>query len=253
MPRPDRLARHSVTAALLLATAACSDQSPAPVSFEATDTAAISGNVAASAGDPALTAALRDQIMVDPALVRQANADAVRPPTMPESGAVPPDGIAVAAMRPADPGETLRPAPPPAATCPQCDQARRALTSGALAAGQPGATGRCAASLSYSASWANRLPAGVPLYPDARVAEAAGNDANGCALRIVSFRSNAAVQRLLDWYYTRTSGAGFNAQHGSEGKEHVLAGTRANGSAFLLVVRALASGGSDVDLIANGG
>lgn len=218
--------------------------------------AAVLGNVASPAEDPALTAALRDQIMVDPALVQQANADAVRPPSRPESGAVPPDGIATAAMTGAAgarvPSEALRTAPAASGTCRQCAIARQSLTLGALAEKQGGRSGQCAANVSYAAGWANRLPAGVPLYPDARVVEAAGADGAGCALRVVSFASAATMQRLLDYYYTKATAAGFTAEHGAEGAEHVLGGNR-NGAAFLVVLRARAGGGTDVDLLADGG
>lgn len=216
-------------------------------------TAAITGNTASSANDPALTAALRDQIMVDPALVGQANDDVIRPPTQPESGAVPADGIAVAAMKDDAAGETLRSAPAPTGSCRQCAIARQSLTLGALAEKQGGHAGQCAANVSYSAGWANRLPQGVTLYPDARVAEAAGADGNGCALRIVSFASAAPLQRMLDWYYTRASAAGYDAGHQASGAEHVLAGTRKDGGAFLVVARARADGGTDVDVMADGG
>jgi hypothetical protein len=215
--------------------------------------AAITGNVASSEGDPALTAALRDQIMVDPALVGQANDDALRPPTQPESGAMPADGVAVAAMKDANPGETLRSAPPAKGECRQCAIARQSLTLGALAEKQGGRAGQCAATVSYSADWASRLPQGIALYPDARVAEAAGADGNGCALRVVSFASAAPLQRMLDWYYTRASAAGYTAEHQASGAEHVLAGTRANGGAFLVVARARGDGGTDVDVMADGG
>ena len=221
-----------------------------------TDTAAIdaalTGNVAASAGDPALTAALRDQIMVDPALVQQANDDTVRPPTQPEAGAVPTDGIAVAAMAkvPDQPG--IGSAPSPSKDCPQCAVARQTLTIGALAQKQGGRPGQCASRVSYATGWANRLPAALPLYPDARVAEAAGTDGNGCALRIVSFASATPMQRLIDFYYSKASAAGFDAGHQANGGEHVLAGKSRSGAAFLAVFRSRRDGGTDVDLMADG-
>lgn len=229
------------------------DQQAAVAALDAELTAGnVTGNMASSAGDPALTAALRDQIMVDPALVEQANDDAIRPPTTPASGAVPPDGIAVAAQGPAE-KDAIRPAPPPSGRCPQCLAARRSLTLGALAEKQGGRTGACAANVGYSAAWANRLPAGVPLYPDARVTEAAGANGHGCRLRIVSFASRAPVQRLLDWYFTKVSAAGYTLGHQADGAEHVLGGKSATGAAFLAVVRAREDGGSDVDLMADGG
>lgn len=221
----------------------------------ATLDAALTGNMQSSAGDPALTAALRDQIMVDPALVQQANDDAVRPPPMPQLGALPADGIA-SAVKPLGTGGAeppLRSAPPASAPCRQCAIARQSLTLGALAEKQGGRTGQCAAQIAYSTSWANRLPAAVPLYPDARVAEAAGADGAGCALRVVSFASMAPMQRLLDYYYTKTTAAGYAAEHGSDGAEHVLAGTRRAGGAFLVVLRKRSDGGTDVDLMADGG
>lgn len=221
---------------------------------------AIAGNTTDTAGDPALTAALRDQIMVDPALVQQANQDNVRPPTTPVTGAVPPDGIGAAAMKQnaalmaaTTAGGPLKSAPAATRHCRQCAIARKALTLGSLAGLQGGGAGRCASSVSYSAAWANRLPAAVPLYPDARVGEAAGADGAGCALRIVSFSSMAPMQTLLDWYYTRTSAAGYRAEHQTDGAEHVLAGTKADGGAFLASLRTRADGGTDVDLMADGG
>ncbi|MFT3978135.1 MAG: hypothetical protein QM688_13635, partial [Sphingomonas bacterium] len=95
--------------------------------------ASVPANDAGALRDPALASALRDQIMVDPALVQQANADAVRPPVQPASGALPPDDIA-ARGEPAE-KDKVRPAPPPG-RCPQCTAARRALTLGALAESQ---------------------------------------------------------------------------------------------------------------------
>ena len=195
--------------------------------------------------DPALEAALRDQIMVDPKLVQQANADALRPPLQPESLALPPEDVADAAHKPV--AGQLRPAPAASPDCPQCAAARRALTLGALAASQ-GTSADCVQRTAYSADWANRLPADVPLYPDARVLEAAGADGQGCALRVVSFISAAPLQRLLDWYYTRTADAGYRAGHGTEAEEHVLAGTRRS-AAFMLRLRPRPGGGTNVDLM----
>jgi hypothetical protein len=232
-----------------LALAACGGGGePAPGNdLAALDRELTQANVTAAA-DPALRSALQDQIMVDPALTQQANADVIRPPAQPRSGGVPVAAAPVAASVEAKVGQ-LRSAPAPTPGCPQCAAARRALTLGALAGAQGG--GRCAANVAYSAQWANRLPGAVPLYPDAQVVEAAGADGAGCRLRVVTFTSAASVQRLLDFYYTRTSAGGFTAQHRAEGDEHVIAGTKAGG-AFLAIVRPRAGGGSEVDLMADG-
>jgi hypothetical protein len=199
-----------------------------------------SGN--ANVSDPAMTAALHDQIMVDPALTQHANADSVRPPAQPYSGGVPPTGIAQ------PPGRT--PGSAGASTA-----ARESLTLGALAARQTNRrTSACAGALRYSASWADRLPADVPLYPGARVTEAAGANTGACALRAVSFSTNARLQTVVDWYYTRVTNTGFTAEHQSDGTQHTLGGTRdRDGGAYVLFLTPRRDGGTDVDLIANNG
>lgn len=206
-------------------------------------------NESSPANDPALKSALRDQIMVDPALVQQANADVVRPPAQPASGMLPRDDIA-ARKGPAE-RDSLRAAPAPG-PCPQCAAARRTLTLGALAESQHFAA-TCSGNVTYSAGWANRLPAVAPLYPDARVIEAAGADGKGCALRVVNFSSAAPLQRLLDWYYTKSADAGVAAQHGMDGSDHVLAGTTRGKGALFVMLRSRKGGGTEVDLMADGG
>jgi hypothetical protein len=246
------VSRPLLLAACLFALAACNNGTAG--NNETIDdqvTAQLAQNGAATANDPALRAALRDEIMVDPTLIGRANADAVRPPVEPYAANVPPDGIATTAKPP----ETDRVMPAPAAKspCPQCAAAKRALTLGALAEAQGKPYGQCAGAVGYSATWATRLPAAIPLYPQATVIEAAGADGAGCALRIVSFRSTAAPQRLLDWYYTRARAAGFGAQHQADGGEHVLAATKPGGGAMMLLVRAGKDGGSDADLMVDTG
>lgn len=211
---------------------------------------ALAGNGATTANDPVLRTVLRDQIMVDPTLVGRANADAIRPPVAPYSAAVPPDGIADTGKPPER--DRLQPAPPAKPSCPECTAAKRALTLGALAEAEGAPFDRCAGAVGYSAAWADRLPAAVPLYPQANVHEAAGADGPACALRIVRFRTTAAPQRLLDWYYTRARAAGFAAEHHTDGSTQALAG-KDSGGAFLLLVRAAPGGGSRADLLVNRG
>lgn len=226
--------------------------------LDSLDQELIDGNAAGNSRDPALTSALQDQIMVDPTLTQQANNDAVRPPARPYSGAVPADGIAAGARGAtgAATSETLKSTPAPkAGSCPQCDAARESLTLGALAARQKnGSTASCATNLRYSTRWAQRMPTDVPLYPDARVSEAAGTETGNCTVRAVSFATSAPLQTVLDWYYTRTTNAGFSAEHQAEGDEHVLGGTRArDDGAFALFLTKRRDGGTDVDIVANNG
>lgn len=244
--------RPLLPAACLFALAACGERA-ADNHGSSDDQLALqlAENGAATENDPMLRATLRDQIMVDPTLIGRANADAIRPPVEPYAANVPPDGIADTGKPP----ETDRVLPAPAARspCPQCAAAKRALTLGALAEVQGKPFGQCAGAVGYSAAWANRLPVTIPIYPQASVTEAAGADGAGCTLRIVSFRSTATPQRLLDWYYTKARGAGFVAQHNVEGAEHVLAATKSGGGAVMLLVRAGENGGSDADLMVDAG
>ena len=243
-PGVTRFARPLLLVVLPLALVACGKQPAASTDLDDLDREL----TAANQSDPVLTAALRDQIMVDPTLRQTANDKSIRPPSRPDPGAIPPDGIGA---RPdgVDPA-TLTTAPA-AGDCPDCRAAAGALTLGELAKRQKNrALADCAARLRYSATWAARLSDAVPLYPDARVAEAAG--ASECGLRVVSFATAAPVDRVIDWYYTRTSRAGFAAEHQRDGAQHVLGGTQGD-AAFVVYVSPRDGGGSDVDLVTNGG
>jgi hypothetical protein len=249
-----------IALALPLALVACGQRDKDERNLDSLDNELIeAGN--ANTHDPAMMSALQDQIMVDPALARKANNDAVRPPAQPLSGAVPPDGIAAApAGATATTGQATSQAvkstpAPRGASCPQCDAAKASLTLGALASRQRDhRTASCAGALRYSAGWADRLPTDLPLYPDARVSEAAGSQNDACALRAVSFSTGASPQQVMDWYYTRATNAGYSAEQQADGDQHVLGGTRdQDGGAFALFLTSRRDGGTDVDLIANNG
>ena len=143
--------------------------------------------------------------------------------------------------------------PAPTGECRDCAAAKRSLTLGALAEGgsNAGAAG-CAGDIRYASAFALRLPPALPLYPDARVSEAAGKDGNGCALRVVSFASNAPLTRVLDWYYTHATRGGYSASHQTDGAEHVLIGARGD-AAYAVYLSPREGGGTSVDLVSNGG
>lgn len=230
---------------LPLALAACSGNS----SNDADDSASANGV------DPALASALQQQIMVDPALGQQSNGDTVRPPGQPASGGVPADGVAAGGA--VKDGDLMH--APAAVTadknCKACAAAREATTLGGLAARSSDArTSGCAANLQYAAAWANRLPPDLPLYPQARVTEAAGTETGQCALRVVSFSSPQPMQAMLDWYYTKAVRAGYTSEHQVDGEEHILGGTRDRDSgAYVLFMTSRPDGGTDIDLVANNG
>ena len=126
------LARMTALGAALLALASCGgasrDKSLDSLNADMLDTG----------GNAAVTAALNDQIMVDPSLASQSNADAIRPPHQPYSAPVPPDDIAKRPP-PADGDKLLRaPAAVAAQGCTQCRAADDSTTLGALAGQQDG-------------------------------------------------------------------------------------------------------------------
>jgi hypothetical protein len=184
--------------------------------------------------DPALTSALEDQIMVDPALTQQSNRNAVRPPESPTQAQYPlPQG-----------GQ--RPAARPAAV--------RGSGAGARAGvGTPGVGGAgCGPDFDYNMQWARRLPAPFDVYPGSRITDAAGADTAECKARVVTFTTADAPQRVLDYYAGRAAGAGYSAEHQRRAGDHILAGTNGGDGAFYLIVTP-ARGGSDVALIASQG
>ncbi|MET4896290.1 hypothetical protein RN629_03835 [Sphingomonadaceae bacterium jetA1] len=199
------------------------------------------------ARDPKLAEALAGQILVDPGLTQTSNANAVRPPDRPVTDQVP------TLPPPADPvdGRTLKTAPAATHDCSECRASKNALTLAALA-GQQARNAQCLSGLRYSAGWANRMPPVFPVYPGSQLSEAAGNDAGGCAFRIVSFRAGGAADKVVNFYYSRAVAAGFDADHKRDGAQHVLGGSR-QAAAYMIYATDRPDGGSDVDLIVRGG
>ncbi len=183
--------------------------------------------------DPALTAALEDQIMVDPALTGQSNANAIRPSDEPMQAPVPSE-------KDVDPS-----------------LAGNGKTLGQLAAQQAQISkdnfNGCGLDVDYSMVWSTRLPSGLPLYPQSRVVEAAGSDTNGCKLRAVTFTSTAAPRTLIDYYLDAAKRAGYAAEHSAQGTENLVSGTRNDGAAFYVILSARPNGGVSADLVTNQG
>ncbi|WP_343528599.1 hypothetical protein [Sphingomonas sp.] len=227
--------------------AACGKAADDDAALNALDHELTAMNDGQPAHDPQLREALAGQILVDPGLTQSSNANAVRPPNRPVTDQVP------SLPPPGDPvdARTLRSAPPPSKDCPECRAAASAYTVAALA-GQQGGNAPCLSGLRYSAGWAGRLPKAFAVYPGSRLAEAAGNDTNGCALRIVSFRAGGTARKVVDYYYTSVIQAGYTAEHKKDGRQHVLGGTRGE-AAYILYATARSDGGTDVDLVVKGG
>jgi len=180
--------------------------------------------------DPALTSAINDQIMVDPTLANQSNRNAVRPPETPTQAQYPAENAGGGGGGKNGGGN---------------DVAAAAARSGAPCAG---------GQFDNNMTWASRLNPAFPLYPNAKVTEAAGNDKAGCRERVVSFTTDQPWQRVIDYYAGRARAGGYTAEQQARGGDHVLGGTNeSDGGAYYVIVTPVANGGSEVSLIANNG
>lgn len=212
---------------------------------------------AASDADPALTGALGDQIMVDPDLASQNRGNAALGGGGPANGELPvqnrtPEAIAAAKAEAAKlAGGAVQSAPSPSAGAAASNSAG-SITAAAMAKQLPGAPANCSDKVDYTAAWAAKLPSAMAIYPRGAVQEAAGTDKDGCRLRVVNFITPVEIKDVIDFYYTRSRKAGYSADYRLDGADHVLGGTK-NAAAYVIYVRKLAGGLTEVDLVANGG
>ncbi len=233
------------TIAPMLALAACGDEDAVP-------------DLAVDNSDPLMSAALADQIMVDPDMINRNNANlAASFPLQDGSIPQPDDGAAaIAAAR----SEALvmvggrmamRNAPPPQRVDGQLPpDAVLSVAARAASAGQ-GAQD-CAAIAEFSAMWAARMPEVFPVYPRAAVQEAAGTDHGACKLRAVNFSTPVALSEVMDFYFTRATSSGFSTQRVVQDGDDILGGT-SGPSSFMVFARSLPDGMTSVDLVTNGG
>lgn len=243
--------------ALSLALAACGTSEHVGDEAEQLDEAILGD---ADNSDPALTEALEDQIMVDTDLAGQSNANAALPGNAVAGAPVPETLHSVAdAQRAISAGRLLRaPAPTEGEDCTDCSArsaGRGETTLGALAEEQASTPEFpvCNDPVAYGMEWASRVPRAFDPYPRSEVLEAAGKDSEHCNLRVVSFRSSASMQRLLDWYYTRAVRSGYSSEHQVRHGNHVLGGFRARDEgAYYIIFAPRPGGGTDVDVIVNG-
>lgn len=241
-----RRTKFMIATAILVSLAACGRKDSDQASLDVLD-----NELVGNASDPALTAALEDQIMVDPNLAAKGGRGTRRTPGA-LSQPIPPERRADAAKAEyaMANGKLLR---TPAAGKFTGGNAGEPVTLGQLASSQKaGAAGGngCADKIDYSARWAARLAPEMSLYPKARVVEAAGGNEAPCKMRVVTFRADANMQAVLDYYYTKAVRAGYSAEHLEDGKDHMLGGTRRD-DAFMLFLRDLPGGGTEVDLVSN--
>ncbi|RXZ66009.1 hypothetical protein [Pelagerythrobacter rhizovicinus] len=220
--------------------AACSNEHVVPVADEI---------------DPAVAAALNDQILTDPDLSRQNEGSAALTggvdhalPLVNDSprasDAAREEALALLGGR-----DRLLRLPPVAKRGEEVPLKDR-ITVTARAA-YAGASERCVRSLRRGFIWAARMPAQFPVYPRGATQEAAGNDVEGCTLRAVNFRTPVPPKEVLAFYHTRALGAGFSSTLTVAGEETVLSGRRGDAS-FAVYARTGPSGLTDIDLVTRG-
>jgi hypothetical protein len=208
--------------------------------------------------DPALRAALGEQIMVDPDLVGQNRANSAASLGS-QDGSLPTidrgsQAIAAAraeALRQVGGAGKMRNAPEGREVAGHLPEGS-ALTAAARAAAAPDSRGECAERVQYTMQWAARLPAAFPVYPHGAVQEAAGTDSDGCSLRVVNFITPVPLGEVMDFYFTRARAAGFSAERILQDGDDVLAGARGN-SSYVVYARRMADGNTEVDLVTGGG
>lgn len=205
--------------------------------------------------DPAIAEAQADPLMVDPDLSRQNPAGDALGGGGPATAPIPPldrspeevEAARAEALRLA--GGRLATAPAPVAG--QGGGAGLSPERTAIAALVPGGAGQtCARRLGYSAIWAARLPAALPVYPRGHVQEAAGSDEPGCRLRIVTFVTPVPLGEVVDFYWSRARAAGLAPAHRVAGTDHVISGSK--GSAIFAAYLRERGGLCEVDLVTSG-
>jgi hypothetical protein len=210
----------------------------------------------AEPGDPVLSGALADQIMVDPDLVGQNRIGHVA--SLPwRDGSLPavdsgPQAIAAAraeAFRLVGGPGRMREAPQARAVAGALPEGGT-LTAAARAAASPGG-GNCASRAQYTMHWAARLPSAFPVYPHGAVQEAAGTDEEGCSLRVINFITPVPPGEVMNFYFTRGAAAGFSSERLVQEGDDVLAGVRGQ-SSYLVYARRLSNGDTEVDLVTSG-
>lgn len=205
--------------------------------------------------DPMSTQALNDQIMVDPDLAQQNEANAAL--TGGTDHSLPPvnatrEAIEAAKLAAADlVGGTSNLRPPGSPKVldePLPEVARYSVTE--LAKLTKG-TEACADKASFTAAWAARMPQPLPVYPRGNTIEAAGSDAGDCKLRAVRFLTPVKRADVLAFYNASVRKAGLGAEYSRAGDTDILAGGKGS-QRYAIYVRRRESGISEVGLVTSG-
>ncbi|NNC59082.1 MAG: hypothetical protein HKO05_03715 [Erythrobacter sp.] len=205
--------------------------------------------------DPATIQALGDQIMVDPDLARQNEANAAL--TGGSDHSIPPvvatrEEIADARLEAADLAGGSRNlvalGKPRAVETPLAENVRYSVLELAKVTSAPSA---CVEAASFSARWAGRMPESFPIYPRGNTIEAAGSDDGRCALRAVRFLTPVDGRAVLTFYAAKARKAGLPRSHFLQGDSEILRGSVGK-KIYIVHVSQRPSGLSEVGLVTSG-
>ncbi len=112
--------------------------------------------------------------------------------------------------------------------------------------------GNCLTGLAYNNDWAAKLPADLPMHPQAKLQEAAGHD-GACPARVASFDVAGDRQAVLDWYRAKAQAAGYSVDRADKGSDWILAGDKGYAT-YIITIGPPVRGETPVDYIwARGG
>lgn len=211
--------------------------------------------VAGQGADPLLAHALAGPLMADPDLASRNHAlaaiagggpEVVEMPLI-ENGA---ETIAAAKVEAAKlAGGKITPAS--GATDGSNPVLRDAVTAAQRAAAVKGPGSNCGASVSYDMAWSLRLPAMFPIYPRGHLIEAAGNDGNGCKLRVVRIVTPVDPGAVIDFYHTMATTAHYDARHSQADGRDLLEGGK-GAAVYAVQARLREDGLTETDIVVNG-
>lgn len=199
--------------------------------------------------DPAVDAALNENLATDPDLSRSNESDAALSGT--GNQGVPTIDTSQRAVQAAQDRaaqlvggrENLHGLPSPTRLG-AADNVTQPMQQAAQRIGQ---NATCFEGVSYSTAWAARLPGEFPVYPRGNTQEAAGNDEGSCAVRAVSFKTPVPVGQVFSFYAARARDAGYSVDYTIVGNENVLSGVSGQ-SAYTIYARKGSDGVTEVDL-----
>ncbi len=212
--------------------------------------------IAGQGADPLLSHALAGPLMADPDLASRKHAlagiagggpEVVEFPLI-ENGAETIAAAKVEAVRLA--GGKITPAPVPGDG--SNPALRDAVTAAQRAASVKGPGSNCGAQATFDMAWSLRLPQTFPIYPRGHLIEAAGNDGNGCRLRVVRFVSPVEPVAVIDFYHTLARAAHYDARHNQADGRELLEGSK-GAAVYAVQARVREDGLTEADIVVNGG